>query len=54
METKERKMNNKKDDLYIILQEITKKLLEEPEQADDFFVRAKIYTPKGKLNIKYR
>lgn len=54
METKEQKVNNKKDDLYMVLQEITKKLLEEPKQADDFFVRAKIYTPTGKLNIKYR
>ncbi len=29
METKERKINNKKDDLYMVLQEITKKNLTE-------------------------
>ncbi len=30
------------------------KLLQNPEKADSFFVKAKIYTPTGKLNIKYR
>ena len=53
METKTCKVNNSKaDDIRCVLQEITKKLLEEPEQAEEFFIKAKIYTPTGKLNIK--
>ena len=54
MDTKVCKTNIKKDDIECALLEVTKKLLEEPKQAEEFFVRAKIYTPTGKLNIKYR
>ena len=34
--------------------EFAEKLLQDPKRADSFFVKAKIYTPKGRLNIKYR
>lgn len=54
MESKACKIYNSTEDIRLVLREFTQKLLEEPKKADAFFVKAKIYTPTGKLNIKYR
>lgn len=53
MEMKACKINNKNEELQQLL-EITNRLLKQPKQAEAFFIKAKIYTPTGKLNIKYR